>query len=278
MSEVLGREATAPDALASTEVWRRFISLGAGWQSSAMLLMALDGKFGDLPHAAIFADTQGEPKAVYRWLDRLEKEVAPFPIFRVTVGSLADAYLAHVRRAAIPCFSTTQTGQPTMLNRFCSKTFKVEVIRRQTRKLVGLNGTGESWIGISTDEAHRGYKPSERKWLTNRYPLLDAGISRSQCGEYVLDRMGALPPKSACLFCPFHGDAQWISLKRDAPEDFAKAVAFDHAILNLDGDKWDRPRFLHRSLKPLDQIEFLHETQGWLFDQFGNECEGVCGL
>jgi hypothetical protein len=40
----------------------RIISLGAGVQSSAMLLMALEGRFEDMPDCAIFADTQDEPK------------------------------------------------------------------------------------------------------------------------------------------------------------------------------------------------------------------------
>lgn len=75
----------------------KVISLGAGVQSSAMLLMALEGRFGDLPDCAVFADTLWEPKAVYRWLEDLEREVAPFPIHRVTAGDIrADAIAGTV--------------------------------------------------------------------------------------------------------------------------------------------------------------------------------------
>lgn len=45
------------------------ISLGAGVQSSTMALMAAHGEITPMPDAAIFADTQAEPKAVYEWLD-----------------------------------------------------------------------------------------------------------------------------------------------------------------------------------------------------------------
>ncbi|RYG32251.1 hypothetical protein EON81_21080 [bacterium] len=254
---------------------KRIISLGAGWQSSAMLLWGLEGRFGDLPDAAVFADTGNEPAHVYAWLDRLEAFVAPFPIVRVSAGNLGKDYIGGRRRAAIPAFTTTQEGKPTMMSRFCSKTYKVEVIQRAVRKLVGRRGTAESWIGISLDEAHRGYKPTGKKWISNRYPLLDERIKREECGHYVVKRLGVLPPKSACVFCPFHGDDLWIDLKANHPEDFERAVEFDRSIRNLTNDKWDRPRFLHRSLKPLDQVAFMHEHQP---DLWGNECEGMCGV
>lgn len=254
----------------------RVISLGAGVQSSAMLLMGIDGHFGEKPDCAVFADTQGEPSHVYEWLDRLEREVAPFPVYRATRGNLGEDYLSGVRTAAIPAFTTTSAGDSTLMSRFCSRTFKVEVIYRKVRELVGPRGTAESWIGISTDEAHR-MKPTGKKWITNRWPLIDARLSRSDCARYVKDRLGVEPPKSACLFCPFHGDAQWLDLKRNHPEDFAKAVEFDKAIRNMDYDRWDRPRFLHRSLVPLAQVKFRHEDQLAL-DGFGNDCEGICGV
>lgn len=244
-----------------------------------MLLMALEGRFGDMPDCAVFVDTQGEPQAVYDWLARLEAEVAPFTIHRTTAGDLGAAYLSGRRRAAIPAFSTTAAGDPVMMNRFCSKSYKVEEIMRCIRRIVGKAGRAESWIGISTDEAHRGFKPTGKQWITNRYPLLDARLSRSDCIDYVVSRMGSRPPKSACLFCPFHGDSQWIDLKKNAPADFARAVEFDKAIRNMDYDRWDRPRFLHRSMRPLDQVEFRHENQGRMFDDgFGNECSGICGV
>lgn len=38
-------------------------------------------------------------------------------------------------------------------------------------------------------------------------------------------------------------------------------------------------QFLRRSMTPLGQVkEFLHESQARMFvDEFGNECEGMCG-
>src|ERR1051326_7974582 len=70
----------------------RIISLGAGVQSTTMLLMGLRGEFDDVPDAAIFADTGWEPEAVYAHLDWLEREVAPFPIHRVSKGNIRESF------------------------------------------------------------------------------------------------------------------------------------------------------------------------------------------
>lgn len=68
------------------------ISLGAGVQSSTMALMAAAGEITPMPVAAIFSDTQAEPKNVYTWLDWLEKQL-PFPVVRVSAGNLRDDIL-----------------------------------------------------------------------------------------------------------------------------------------------------------------------------------------
>jgi DNA-binding transcriptional LysR family regulator len=51
-----------------------------------------------MPDGAIFADIQAEPASVYKWLDWLETQL-PFPLYRVTKGSLSEAALALRERA-----------------------------------------------------------------------------------------------------------------------------------------------------------------------------------
>lgn len=58
-----------------TEVLR-ILSLGAGVQSSTVLLMAARGELEYEIDGAIFSDTQWEPKVVYDWLAFLEEQVA----------------------------------------------------------------------------------------------------------------------------------------------------------------------------------------------------------
>ena len=67
----------------------RVLSLGAGVQSTTLALMAAVGEI-ERPAAAIFADTQWEPEAVYRHLDWLEA-LLPYPVLRVTQGNIRQA-------------------------------------------------------------------------------------------------------------------------------------------------------------------------------------------
>jgi 3'-phosphoadenosine 5'-phosphosulfate sulfotransferase (PAPS reductase)/FAD synthetase len=77
---------------ASSSPALRVLSLGAGVQSTSLLLLAAEGGLPALD-AAIFADTGWEPRAVYEHLDRLEREVARpagIPILRVSSGNIRD--------------------------------------------------------------------------------------------------------------------------------------------------------------------------------------------
>lgn len=92
-----------PEVLADAPV---VLSLGAGVQSSTLLLMAIAEEFESTPELAIFADTGWEPEAVYRHLDWLEAEVGDrIEIVRVKAGNIRDDLVAHAsggRRFASP--------------------------------------------------------------------------------------------------------------------------------------------------------------------------------
>lgn len=77
---------------------KRFLSLGAGVQSSTLALMIAHGELEPV-EAAIFADTGWEPRKVYEWLDWLEKQL-PFPVHRVQHGNLRTDTLARGGGAA----------------------------------------------------------------------------------------------------------------------------------------------------------------------------------
>ena len=65
------------------------LNLGAGVQSSTVLLMSIKGELPKLDHA-IFADTGWEPAAVYRQMEWLRKEAldAGIDVHRVTLGDI----------------------------------------------------------------------------------------------------------------------------------------------------------------------------------------------
>ncbi len=247
------------------------ISLGAGVQSSTMALMAAAGEITPMPTAAIFADTQDEPQSVYRWLDWLEKQL-PFPTYRVTAGRLSDA-IVKWDFTQIPAFKSGSMGK-----RQCTRHYKLDPIRKKARELLGITGqhtTGlwaSMWIGISLDEAHR-LKDSREDWLAHRFPLLEKWMSRKDCLGWLNARDFAMPPKSACVYCPYRSPAQWRASK-DAGGEAWETILKVSRILEKRGE------YLTKDCLPIDQVDFstdIENGQGMLAG-FGNECEGLCGV
>ena len=215
------------------------ISLGAGVQSSTMALMAAHGEITPMPVAAIFADTQAEPTSVYRWLDWLEKQL-PFPVYRVSQGSLTDACLkTRTNRKTgrpyysnmIPVFILAANGTQGKVPRHCTYDYKIVPIRRCVRKLAEIVRAQQKigviqWIGISQDEILR-MKPSRDPWARFRWPLVERRMTRTMCLDWMREHGYPEPPRSACIYCPFHSATEWRRLQTEEPEAFAEAVDFE---------------------------------------------------
>ena len=244
-------------------------SYGAGVQSVALLHMALSGEWCSPPDLVIFADTQAEPQHVYNVVERDAALCKAHSIEFVTV-SLGD--LSATDRWGglfIPAFTLNERGDKGMLRRQCTQRFKVAPIRRELRRR-GVKRC-EMWLGISTDEARRARR-SEVQWITHRWPLLEWGVSRDKCLAW-LQKRDITAAKSACVFCPYHSDDEWLKIKGN-PEDWQKAVSYDAKIR----DK--RPKggevFVHPQRVPLEHVSFENpDLQPGLWEQ---ECGGGCGL
>jgi hypothetical protein len=268
------------------------ISLGAGVQSSTMALMAAHGEITPMPVAAIFADTQDEPGSVYRWLDWLEKEL-PFPVYRVTAGKLSDTVttlrprkdgLGFWASACIPAYTLGNKGETGIAPRQCTYSFKVEIIDKTTRQVArikrGQKDVGVvQWIGISLDEAHRMKQP-RHSWQGFRYPLIDLRMKRGDCLEWMKKNGYPKPPRSACVYCPYHSDSEWRRLRDEEPEEFSKAVEFEKKYQKARAQvyKTTTVPYLHNSHVPLDQVDFSTDEDHGQQVMFGNECEGMCGV
>jgi hypothetical protein len=265
------------------------ISLGAGVQSSTIALMAARGEIEPMPNCAIFADTQAEPASVYKWLDWLEKQL-PFPVHRVTKGNLAQAALikktkrdgsGEWSKSCIPAFIKNPDGSCGLLQRQCTSDYKVVPLTRtalQIMKDTGASGVVQ-WIGISLDEVHR-MKPSRDKRITNRWPLVDKKMHRWSCLNWMRANWYPQPPRSACVYCPYHSDTEWRRLRDEEPEEFAKAVQFDrdYRRIKMETNNMHGLPYLHRSLVPLDQVDFSTDVERGQGLLWGNECEGLCGV
>jgi hypothetical protein len=244
----------------------RLLSLGAGVQSTTLALLVEGGHLPPID-GAIFADTGWEPARVYEHLDRLAAAVT-FPVFVVAEGNLRrDAIDPAHRYASVPYFVRNPDGSEGMGRRQCTSEYKLAPIRRMIRELLGATAPdfarvpagrhAEQWIGFSTDEVHRANRRKDSdgvRYLSSSYPLLDLGMSRSDCDRWLRANGWESTAKSACIGCPYHGNRQWRELRDNHPDEWADAVAFDAEIrkggargLPLNGEA-----FLHRSRVPLD--------------------------
>lgn len=277
----------------------RVLSFGAGVQSSYIARASIVGDIEPFDHV-IFADTGDEPAAVYEvmqwWRNRFTESGAGF---HVVHGPTGYAISADLRRAIVgettsvgnpPLFTHGRDGRAGMIRRKCTSDYKVAPIQRKLRELVGVAGKRHTHItdtlavqtfGISWDEPQRMRDPVY-PWLRHDYPLVDRRITRSDCIAALRnDDRFPDPVRSACWHCPFHSDEEWRYLRDNDPESFAKAVALDRDLRTGSGlskTGLTSTVYLHRSRKPLAEVDFDNEEDRGQGSLFSEECEGMCGL
>jgi hypothetical protein len=264
------------------------LSYGGGTQSTALLIMALKGEInGVIPDYIIFSDTGWEPKSIYKWIDQVNayiKEKFNREIIFTSGGNIREDILNSAingeRSASLPYFTLSQDGEKGMVMRQCTAEYKITPVTKKIKELLGYKSREKVkevvhvWKGISTDEIQR-VKPIPNKWQIAEHPLIDiVNVDRSACIAYVEREGLGTPAKSSCIGCPFHDDTTWREMKIHDPESFADAVAVDRQIRRMPKLKGDV--YLHRSCRPLDQVDFMEDQMD--MDFFINECEGMCGV
>jgi 3'-phosphoadenosine 5'-phosphosulfate sulfotransferase (PAPS reductase)/FAD synthetase len=257
----------------------RLLSLGAGVQSTTVLLLACDGEIPKFDYA-LFADTRWEPKAVYAQLAKVRHiaKRAGIPVLTVSAGHIRrDAVDAEHRFVTMPLHVRNPDGSKGMARRQCTGEYKIKPLKAAARALLGYPHptrvpTGvyaEQAIGISTDEFHRA-KDSDVRYLRNVFPLLEVGMSRQDCLAYLADRGFGETVKSACIGCPFSGNSRLRWIRDTDPDAWADLIAFDREIRHgspraiAEGKPLRGQFFVHRSLKPLDQVDFDPLRRGHL--------------
>lgn len=288
------------------------LNLGAGVQSTTLALLARDGKLvmdGEPVRfeAAIFADTGEEPmdpgENVYdhlRWLAEECKE--HFPVIQRSVGGRLGDHLLQGRNssggrfASIPAFTLRPDGTEGKIRRQCTREYKIEVVERSIRRdVLGLRPRQRcpkdvrvhQYIGISLDEISRMHSAKRLeeirprlKWSVRHYPLCEVlAWTREDCRKFLAGRVPHRVPRSACVFCPFHSNEEWQRIKSRNGPDWARIVEVDRSLRtpgNVVNRNMDQLMFLHRSCKPIDQVDFAEDKRQQEFD-LRAECTGMCG-
>jgi len=237
------------------------VSLGGGVQSGTIAEMCAEGEL-PRPDVFIFADTGDEPDYVYTYIGYLARRLAVVgvPVVQVSSGNMVSDLYGGKRFAAMPLFTRqlksisgfgieTHTEQVGRLRRQCTREYKIEPIERwiKTRLLetgaakqtksggirVNQGVSVETWLGISLDEVQR-MKPSQTKWITHRWPLIEKRMTRQKCQQWLESRGLPIPLKSACKRCPYHDLRYWRDMKDNRPADWQEVVQFDNDLRDSD--------------------------------------------
>lgn len=261
----------------------RFIAAGMGVQSTTLLLAAARGDVGPMPDCAIFADTRWEPQRVMDHVERI-RPLLPFPLHTITRGDLRQATLdgdAPEDRFAVPFHVRRANGQLTIGKRQCTNRYKIVPIKWKVREILGVGPRGylppdsvEQWIGISIDEVSR-MAPSRVGYIRNRFPLIEADMSRERCKLWLAERQQHAV-KSRCRGCPFQTNEDWRDLRDNDPDEWANTIADDAAIRTRGTDPNSR-QYMHFSGVPLADADLSvrHDSAQLGFDL---HCGGACGV
>lgn len=269
----------------------RIFSCGWGTQSVGILVLQALGKL-PLPYDYYVFANVGDDSENPETLEYIEKWGRPFAeqhgiktidtqkTYFGKPDTLYQALMRDNRSVEIPMYMG-DTGAPG--NRSCTEERKINVVdiwahdaMKADEAIIG--------IGVSIDEIGRvrgtdWHQSHVRARLRKRreYQLIQLQMSRMDCASLILSVGLPLPPKSSCWFCPFHRPNEWIEIKRNTPDLFAKAIAVEKRANEKRANLGKDSLYLHRSLKPLDQAV---GNQLSLFDNAqALQCdEGVCDV
>jgi len=254
---------------------KRVLSWGLGRQSTALAAMSVNG---DIPpyDLILFADTGWELPTSYKIFDIYSEYLRERGATVEKVG--IDNVFNDGKESGyvnIPLYQFP-TGAP--LQRQCTKLYKIEPVRKYIRSWLGHKsprggripaGLVKLSLGIAYDEYKR-MRDSYTAFIVNEFPLVDMKITTTQCLDY-LDKKGLpLPPKSACICCPFSNKARFFQIKNEFSEDWEKLVEFDRRIRQPTERMAKRgftgELYLNRELVPITDIKIIKDQDSEVCD------------
>ena len=191
----------------------------SGGKDSAALAIYIKDKYPDLSNKMeyFFTDTGAELKEIYDFLDRLEAHLDK-EIIRLSSGKPFDHWL-KVHNGYLP----------SPKQRWCTRVMKIKPFE----KFIG-NDAVISYVGIRADENREGYMSSKES-VKAVFPFVEDGIIRQDVFD-ILERSVGVPEyykwrsRSGCYFCFFQRQNEWLGLKRNHPELFEKAKAYEKSM------------------------------------------------
>lgn len=186
---------------------KKYLSFGGGVNSTALLIyLEAEGEDFEI----VFVNHGGCWPETYDYVAYLRDEGYEITEIIPTASGchtiLEYCYLRHI--------------VPGVKRRFCTDHFLLRPMWRYVDKPCVM------YIGISEDEKQRA-RESGKKLIQNKYPLIDAEITREGCLEIIKSAGLKIPTRSSCYFCPFMDKGTARRLYRDHPDLFQEVVKLE---------------------------------------------------
>jgi hypothetical protein len=260
----------------------KIISLGWGVQSFTLAAMSALGKLEPVDFA-IHADTTHESQLTYEFSARWTGWLNERGVRVITIKPKeADPIKNKGGFSDVPYYSASVSHGNGQTKRQCTTNWKIIPIRQVISLLVQQLGETkkpgivEQWIGISMDEWKR-MKDNDVQYIKNRWPLIEKKMTRTDCVIWLEKNGLEIPPRSACIFCPFHNTDEWRRIKAN-DTDWNNAVLVDRAIRKNSPGYAGYEQFVHPSRKPLEDVDLRTEQEKGQLSLWDQECSGICGI
>jgi 3'-phosphoadenosine 5'-phosphosulfate sulfotransferase (PAPS reductase)/FAD synthetase len=188
----------------------------SGGKDSAALAIYLKDNYPEISKKMeyFFSDTGTELPEIYSFLDKMEGYLGK-KIHRLNSEKSFDDWLKQ-----------HNDYLPSARQRWCTNMMKIKPFEA----FVGDDSV-VSYIGIRADENREGYI-SSKDTIKAVFPFIYDGLVREDIFK-ILENSVGIPEyykwrsRSGCYFCFFQRKDEWLGLKRNHPELFEKAKAFE---------------------------------------------------
>ncbi|RLV66318.1 hypothetical protein STAN_1839 [Streptomyces sp. CBMAI 2042] len=242
----------------------RAISYGGGVQSTALLVLAAQGRIdfplflfsnvghdSELPATLRYLEEHAKPYAAKHGIELVElRRTMKHRIATRGQERTLWQQLNQPGSKSIDIPVRMANGAPG--NRNCTATFKIKVVAEElARRGATPDNPATVGMGISLDEIGRANNRSPVPHEQVVYPLLELGLRRTDCHRIIRQAGLPVPPKSACFFCPFHRPEDWQTQRRTTPDLFEKSCQLEETLNARRAALGKDPVFLTRFNKPL---------------------------
>lgn len=242
-----------------------YISYGGGTPSLALIILNIKGEIKPLYNKnkideIIFADTGWDRTDTMKQMKEIKKYCESYGYNFSIVQSNRGSLEKNLLDALTDKNATFKNGNKIngylpipyhskdkgLAQRQCTGIYKIFPINQYLRKKYG-SVSRIAQLGIHFDEFYRVKDPKVKRDI-NRFPLVDLKLKRNDCIKIVSETGLPMPPKSACVGCPYLPASRFIELNFENPKDFSRAEKID-TLMNKDGKYLSNQKIPLASLK-----------------------------